>query len=250
VKRLAAPPAWRAIDFISDLHLGADHPRTFEAWRRYMSTTGADAVFILGDLFEAWVGDDARSGAFEAACVDVLARASSRLQVGFMPGNRDFLVGKALMRASGMAPLADPTVLDAWGRRVLLTHGDALCLADVDYQRFRAEVRSPAWQRPFLARPLPQRRAIARSMRDASTQAQRQKASWADVDAAAALALLADAGAAEMVHGHTHRPGDEALAPGIVRHVLTDWELDAEPPRAEVLRLTRDGFARRAPQAA
>jgi UDP-2,3-diacylglucosamine hydrolase len=250
VKRLAAPPAWRAIDFISDLHLGADHPRTFEAWRRYMASTAADAVFILGDLFEVWVGDDARSGSFEAACVDVLAQAAGRLQVAFMPGNRDFLAGPALLRASRMAPLADPTLLDAWGRNVLLTHGDALCLDDVDYQRFRAEVRDPAWQRSFLSRSLQERQAIARGMRDASTQAQRHKAAWADVDAAAAVALMSAAGTGEMVHGHTHRPGDSALAPGFTRHVLTDWELDVAPLRSGVLRLTRAGFARNAPEAA
>jgi UDP-2,3-diacylglucosamine hydrolase len=249
VKYLAAPPTWRAIDFVSDLHLSADHPRTFDAWRAFMAGSDADAVFILGDLFEVWVGDDARNGEFESACVDVLAQAARRLQVAFMHGNRDFLVGPEMLRASHMSLLADPTLLDAWGRCVVLTHGDALCLDDTDYQRFRAEVRGTAWQQSFLSRPLEQRQAIARSMRDASALAQRGRTSWADVDPTAAVTLMRDNSSVDMVHGHTHRPGDSELAPGFARHVLTDWDLDDGPPRAEVLRLTRDGFARHRPDA-
>jgi len=247
VNRIAARPAWRAIDFISDIHLSADHPRTFDAWRAFMKGTDADAVFILGDLFEVWVGDDARAGDFEAACTDVLASAAQRRHVAFMAGNRDFLVGAQLLDDAGVAALPDPTLLDAWGRAVVLAHGDALCLADVDYQQFRRQVRSEAWQREFLAKPLAERQAIARAMRDASARAQRSRTEWADVDVTAAVALLRDANTAEMVHGHTHRPGSNELAPGFVRHVLSDWDLDAAPPRAEVLRLTRDGFERRVP---
>ena len=248
MKRIAAPPAWRAIDFISDLHLSAAQPRTFEAWRAFMASTDADAVFILGDLFEVWVGDDARaSGAFEAACAGVLQSAARRMHVAFMAGNRDFLVGPALLADCDITALPDPVVLDAWGRLVLLTHGDALCLSDVDYQRFRTQVRSESWQREFLARPLQERQSMARAMRDASAQAQRGRSEWADVDADAAVAWMREAGAREMVHGHTHRPGSGALAPGYMRHVLSDWDLDATPPRADVLRLTRDGIARRSP---
>jgi UDP-2,3-diacylglucosamine hydrolase len=249
VNTFAAPAHWRAIDFISDLHLSADHPRTFAAWRDFMARTDADAVVILGDLFEVWVGDDAADGEFESRCAAVLADAARRSHVAFMAGNRDFLVGDALLARCGVAALPDPTLLDAWGRRVVLTHGDALCLDDEPYQRFRAQVRGAAWQRDFLARPLIERQAIARRMRDASEATKRALArdEWADVDAAAALALLREAGAREMVHGHTHRPGSEALAPGFTRHVLSDWDLDAPPQRAQVLRLTREGFARRAP---
>jgi UDP-2,3-diacylglucosamine hydrolase len=247
VNRIAARPAWRAIDFISDIHLSADHPRTFDAWRAFMQGTDADAVFILGDLFEVWVGDDARDGDFEAACAGVLTSAARRTHVAFMAGNRDFLVGAALLDAAGVAALPDPTLLDAWGRAVVLAHGDALCLADVDYQQFRRQVRGESWQREFLAKPLAERQAIARAMRDASARAQRSRTAWADVDVTAALALLRSADAAEMVHGHTHRPGSGELAPGFVRHVLSDWDLDTTPPRAEVLRLTREGFERRSP---
>lgn len=241
-----APDAWGAIDFISDLHLSEAQPRTFDAWAAFMGGTDADAVFILGDLFEAWVGDDSRHDPFEARCAQVLADAARRRAVAFMAGNRDFLVGEALLGECRVAALPDPTLLVACGQRVVLTHGDALCLADRDYQRYRAQVRSPQWQRGVLALPLPQRRELARRMRDATTQAQRALArdEWADVDPDAAVALLREAGAVEMVHGHTHRPGSGLLAPGFTRHVLSDWDLDATPPRAQVLRLTGEGFVR------
>ncbi|HMM85792.1 UDP-2,3-diacylglucosamine diphosphatase [Azohydromonas sp.] len=242
---LVAAPHWQAVEFISDLHLADADGATFAAWARHMRSTRADAVLILGDLFEAWVGDDARGEPFEAACVDVLADASSRLQVGFMVGNRDFLVGGAMLRDAGAIGLQDPTLLVAFGRRVLLTHGDLLCLADVEYQRFREQARSDAWRRAALAMPIAQRRVVARQMRDASQQRQQgAAATTTDVDPGAAVAWMHAAGCSHMVHGHTHRPGDETLAVGHERHVLSDWDLDASPPRAEVLRLTRDGFSR------
>lgn len=245
--RVAARPAWRAVEFISDLHLSESQPRTFEAWVRYLRGTQADAVFILGDLFEVWIGDDARvPGSFARRASDVLADAAARRPVAFMAGNRDFLVGAAMLRDCGIEALPDPSVLDAWGRPVLLTHGDELCLDDEAYQAFRAQVRTEAWRTSFLARPLAERERIARGMRDASEAAKRAKpmASWADVDAAAAVAWMDAAGCREMVHGHTHRPGSAALAPGYTRHVLSDWDCDAEPRRAQALRLTREGFTR------
>jgi UDP-2,3-diacylglucosamine hydrolase len=248
VYELQADPAWRMVEFLSDLHLADDTPRTFERWSRHMRDSTADATFILGDLFEAWVGDDARleRGSFAERAAAVLADAAGRRPVSFMVGNRDFLVGAALLRHCGVAALSDPTRLDAWGERVLLTHGDALCLDDTDYQRFRAQVRSDAWRRDFLARPLAERERLARMMRDASEQAKRAKpkADWADVDAAAAVSWMHAAGSRTMVHGHTHRPGSEVLAPGYTRHVLSDWDTDTPPHRAQVLRLTRDGFTR------
>lgn len=244
---VAAQRGWKAIDFISDLHLGEALPRTFEAFATHLRRTPADAVFILGDLFEAWVGDDARTLPFERACLDVLAEAASHRTLAFMVGNRDFLVGSTMLRAGGMMGLADPTLLDAWGQRVLLSHGDALCLDDRPYQAFRAEVRSAAWQQAFLARPLAERVALAAEMRRESSARQRFDGdAHADVDVAEAVRWLHAAGAAEMVHGHTHRPGSETLAPGFRRHVLSDWDLDGGQ-RAEVLRLTRDGFERIAP---
>ena len=247
-----APPDWRAIDFLSDLHLSPALPRTFEAWARHLRETPADAVFMLGDLFEVWVGDDARDLPFERRCVEVLADAARRRRIGFMAGNRDFLVGAEMLRASGLIALPDPTLLRAWGRRVLLSHGDALCLDDTDYQAFRRLVRGADWQREFLARPLAARQQLAAEMRRQSTSRRRfDGRDDADVDPVAALAWLRAADAAVLVHGHTHRPGSGPLAPGFERHVLSDWDLDdAERPHADVMRMTREGWQRLAPASA
>jgi len=242
----AVPAPWQAIDFISDLHLSPALPRTFDALAQELRQTPADAVFILGDLFEFWIGDDSRTQPFEQRCVDLLAAAAQRRTLAFMVGNRDFLVGVAMLLDCGMTGLPDPTVLDAWGRRVVLTHGDALCLADTDYQAFRRQVRDAHWQRQALARPLAERTVLATQMRARSEAARRFDSNFnVDVDAGAAVGWLQAAGATEMVHGHTHRPGSNELAPGFKRHVLSDWDLD-DPlrPRAEILRLTRDGFRR------
>ena len=244
---MAAPASWRAIDFIADLHLCAALPRTYDAFAAHLLHTPADAVFILGDLFEAWVGDDMGEHGFERQCVALLAQAASQRQLAFMVGNRDFLAGTALLRDSGMTGLADPTVLDAWGQRILLSHGDALCLDDAPYQAFRREVRSPRWQAAFLARPLAERLKIASDIRQASkTRRQFDGAADAEIDLAQAVHWMQAIGAAEFVHGHTHRPGSQELAPGCKRHVLSDWDLD-QGQRAQVLRLTRDGFTRLPP---
>ena len=250
IAEFVAPADWTRIDFISDLHLAADMPHTFAAWSAWLRTTPADAVFILGDLFDAWVGDDARHEGFEAECTAVLAEAAQRLSLAFMVGNRDFLAGAAWAEACGLTLLADPTLLVAFGQRVLLTHGDALCLADIEYQRFRIQVRSPAWQAMVLALPLAERRRRATQMRHASEQRHAMGAlagDAADIDFAAAGAWMRQAGAPVMIHGHTHRPATQAFGAGFTRHVLSDWDCDAPAPaapRAQVLRLTRDGVER------
>ena len=244
-----APPEWRSIDFISDLHLAEDTPHAFAAWRDYLLHTAADAVFILGDLFEAWVGDDARHEGFEAGAAAVLTEAASRRSIAFMVGNRDFLLSGTMLDACGVRALPDPTALGAFGQRVLLTHGDAWCVADLDYQRYRAQVRAPGWQSQVLAMPLADRRLLARRMR---SESERQTAAhpgeWFDVDKPTAVRWMTAARTPTLVHGHTHRPATEALAPGFVRHVLSDWELDrAAVPRAQVLRWQSGGWARLAP---
>jgi UDP-2,3-diacylglucosamine hydrolase len=247
-----APRAWQAIDFISDLHLAPDTPRAFDAWAQYMRGTRADAVFILGDLFEMWVGDDSRHEGFEARCADVLRQAAAMRSVAFMVGNRDFMVGAGLLADCGVMPLADPTTMTAFGERVLLTHGDALCLADTGYQKFRAMVRNPGWQASVLTRPLAERRALAREVRHESEQRHgTMPPEWLDLDHAACIEWMRAADAPVLVHGHTHRPADEQLQVGLTRHVLSDWDLDhAETPRAEVLRWTRAGLHRIAPATA
>ncbi len=246
---IQADEAWTAIDFVSDLHLHAGEPETLMAWRDYLRRTRAQAVFILGDLFEAWPGDDAADQGFEAECVEALEEGAARVQLAFMLGNRDFLVGARLRQRAAMTALADPTRLVAWNHPVLLTHGDLLCSGDTEYQAFRRLVRSDAWQRSFLALPLQERRAQAQRMREGSkAKAQERMAqtgsAYTDIDTAMAVAWMHQAGCRSLVHGHTHRPGTEVLAPGYTRYVLTDWDLRSTRPRDEVLRLTRDGFTR------
>ena len=244
-----APADWRAIDLISDLHLAENTPEVFAAWTAHLENTEADAVFILGDLFEVWIGDDMAERGFEARCVEVLAAAAAERTVAFMPGNRDFLVGDAMLEASGVARLADPTVVVAVDDRVLLSHGDALCIDDVAYQRFRSVVRRPFVQRAFGSLPFAARSAIGRTLRRQSgRRPPDEHRGYADVDTGTALAWLRDADAATLVHGHTHRPASHDLATGAVRHVLSDWELDgSSAPRAEILRWDASGFTRIAP---
>jgi UDP-2,3-diacylglucosamine hydrolase len=245
IEELVAPPPWHTLDFISDLHLQAAEPETFESWRRYMRETPAQAVFILGDLFEMWVGDDlAGQPGFAADCAAVLQDASRHAAIFFMHGNRDFLVGDGFLQACRTTPLSDPTVLDFGGLRWLLTHGDALCLADTEYMRFRQQVRAPAWQSEFLARPLAQRHAIGKELREQSEIRKRSGIEYPDVDAGAVNAWLEAADAQVLIHGHTHRPADHDLGSARRRTVLSDWDARATPARQEVLRLTAAGLQR------
>lgn len=239
---------WTAIEFISDLHLDESTPKTFDAFASHLKNTTADAIYILGDLFEVWVGDDSRHEGFEARCVEVLGEAASRLTVGFMAGNRDFLVGTDMLRACGVMALPDPTVMIAFGQRVMLVHGDALCLSDVDYQRFRAQVRNPAWRADFLSRPLAERRKAARHIREESERRKREQSAgdYFDIDVATAVRWMHEAGTPLMIHGHTHMPGSNELAPGFIRHVLSDWDLD-HGGRAQVMRWDRSGLHRQSP---
>jgi UDP-2,3-diacylglucosamine hydrolase len=237
---LLAPSRWHIVDFISDLHLQADAPMTHAAWTQYVSQTPADAVFILGDLFEVWVGDDAldHSDSFEAGCAQTMREASQRLDLFLMHGNRDFLMGDGMMARCGATLLPDPCCLVTGPNRWLLSHGDALCVDDIDYQRFRAEVRSSQWQSEFLAQPLRQRQAIARQLRSQSEARKTTDTRYADVDTLAALEWMREHRSTHLIHGHTHRPADHQLQAGYQRTVLSDWDLGAVPPRAEVLRMT------------
>ena len=238
---LAAPTDWQRLDFLSDLHLHESEPAVFAAWRDWMRRTDADAVFILGDLFEVWVGDDL-DAPFERACREVLADATRHRPVHFMRGNRDFLVGSGFLSGCGVRDLDDPTGLDFQGRRWLLSHGDLLCVDDHDYLAFRAVVRTPGWQRDFLSRPLSERLTLARDLRTRSeARKSAPDAPWVDVDDGAALQWLRESGAQALIHGHTHRPGDHALGDGLQRHVLSDWHAGGPRPRLQVLRLTDQG---------
>ena len=242
---LIAAPTWRAIDFISDLHLQASEAATSNVWRQYMQSTPADAVFILGDLFEVWVGDDAlQSGSFESQCAEIIRQTAARMPIFFMHGNRDFLVGSALMGQCNTRLLDDPSVLVFNGQRWLLSHGDALCIDDLPYMRFRAQVRSPEWQQAFLAKPLAERQAIARGLRQQSEAQKKAVTAYADVDSQVARQWLTEAKARTLIHGHTHQPALHDLGHGLRRVVLSDWDAIAQPARAEVLRLTAEGLQR------
>ena len=252
VAELVAPLCWRTVDFISDLHLSAEEPATFTVWQTYLQATPADAVFILGDLFEVWVGDDAVIAditlplhtRFETRCARVLQKAGSRLALFFMHGNRDFLVGPALMDQVGATLLSDPTTLTFADQRWLLSHGDALCLDDTDYQQFRRLVRSTEWQRAFLTRPLTERQALAKDMRRQSEARKTSSRDYGDVDDDAARQWLTAANAPVLIHGHTHKPALHDLSHGQSRWVLSDWDALAKAPRAEVLRLDGSGLRR------
>lgn len=241
IGQLTAPAAWHTVDLISDLHLQASESATFEAWCNYMASTPAQAVLILGDLFEVWVGDDAAAlDPFLQRCADVLRQTTHRLHIAFMAGNRDFLVGPDFLSACGVHSLSDPTLLELGKQRILLSHGDALCLNDKPYQAFRLQARSPEWQQAFLAKPLAERQAFARSLRALSESQKHEGMSFADADPQMGLFWLDHAQAERLVHGHTHRPADHPLG-SAQRHVLSDWSLDHAPYRAQVMRLQRDG---------
>ena len=251
-----AAPHWRGIELLSDLHLGEQAPATAHALAEHLAASDADLIVLLGDLFEVWIGDEQLDAPADpvspmAQALQALAEAARRRPVAMLTGNRDFLLGPEAARRLGWTVLPDRCVLQAFGHRQVLVHGDAECLDDRDYQRFRAQVRTPGWREAFLARPLAERMAVARSMRDGSEQRKREQglAGYADLDRAEMLSLLAAAGADTLIHGHTHRPGDERLGPGLSRHVLSDWDLDGQhgPARAEVLRLDARGLHRRPP---
>ena len=240
VARIQAPPQWQRVDFISDLHLDSNEPATFDAWAKHMAHTPADAMFILGDLFEVWIGDDTQDP-FAWQCASVLKKAAQRMAVYFMCGNRAFLVGEALLKATGLQMLQDPTVLefavadDAKPTRILLSHGDALCLDDHEYLSFRAQVRQPEWQSAFLGQALSERQAYARSVRNQSEARKNSQKDYPDVHTQAAIDWLNATEAQILLHGHTHKPAVHDLGHGLSRWVLSDWHANEDPPRLEVL---------------
>ncbi len=222
--------------FISDLHLDPERPAVTELFGAFMQKEAAraDALFILGDLFEAWVGDDdpSETGAYVAARIREVADAG--VPVCFIRGNRDFLLGDAFAHRAGMRILPDPAVVMLYGKPVLLMHGDLLCTGDTAYQAFRAQIRNPAWQAQFLAQPLDARLAFAAQARAASAahqggMKQDDKTKFetlTDVAPATVDTTFAQFGIDTLIHGHTHRPAVHALnVAGRIcqRIVLGDW---------------------------
>jgi UDP-2,3-diacylglucosamine hydrolase len=230
--------------FISDLHLQASHPRTAEAFFRFLAERAAHAerLYLLGDIFEYWAGDDDLDDPFNHSVVAALRRVSDAgTAVYWLAGNRDFLVGTGFADAAGLTLLTEPHVATIGGRKVALVHGDAQCTDDVKYMAFRAQVRDPAWQSQFLAMPLAQRKAIIAGLREGSRAAHGEKSyEIMDVTPAAVAALHADTGTDVIIHGHTHRPALHEAA-GKRRYVLPDWELDDAPVRGGWIAITEDG---------
>ena len=232
--------------FISDLHLQESHPRTAEAFFAFLAerASQAEALYLLGDIFEYWAGDDDLATPFHQRIVSALRALSDQgVAAHWMAGNRDFLVGQTFADAAGLRLLPDPTVLSIGGQTIALVHGDAQCTDDLKYMAFRAQVRDPAWQQQFLAMPLAQRKAIIAGLREGSRQAHGEKSyEIMDVTPAAVAALHEATQAPTIIHGHTHRPAlHQDDRTGRRRYVLPDWELDAEPVRGGWIAITDDG---------
>ena len=230
--------------FIADLHLEPACPARTALLLAFLQrqARSADALYILGDLFEAWIGDDddAEPGPTVAAALRTLTEGG--VPVFFLHGNRDFLLGERFAAAAGVRLLPESSVIDLAGERVLLLHGDMLCTDDRDYQAFRAQVRNPVWQAQMLALPLAQRRALAGQLRESSRQATGQKAAEImDVNQVEVERIMRWHGVQRLIHGHTHRP---AIHDGLLdgqparRAVLGDWRED----QGSVLRCDGSGW--------
>jgi UDP-2,3-diacylglucosamine hydrolase len=231
--------------FISDLHLSEERAAANERFIGFLEgkARSADALYILGDFFEYWIGDDDLEAPFNAVIAGLLRGLTRQgVPVYLMHGNRDFLVGEGFCRATGGTLLADPSVVEVQGERTLLAHGDTLCTDDHDYQSWRRVARSQEWQREFLAKPREVRRRMILGLREKSKAVVEAKpAEIMDVNDAAVAQALREHGVQRLVHGHTHRPGrHEHRVDGrdCERWVLPDWygpggylELGAGRPR-------------------
>ncbi len=216
---------------MSDLHIDANSPQIIAQFLSVLAgeARGADALYILGDLFESWIGDDAADAGQASAIEGIKALTASGVPCFVMHGNRDFLLGKRFCEASGATLLSDPVIVTLYGERVLVMHGDALCTDDRAYQRLRATVRSAEWQRQFTALSVASRRALAGAARDGSrTHTAAVAYTITDVNPHSVAAAVRAAGTRMLLHGHTHRP---AIHPFDVdghpctRIVLGDWHV-------------------------
>tara|TARA_B100000214_G_scaffold144843_1_gene103564 strand:+ start:1879 stop:2604 length:726 start_codon:yes stop_codon:yes gene_type:complete len=233
--------------FISDLHLEESRPDITEAFLGFLNGTasGVDQLYILGDFFEAWIGDDERTPLQEQIAAALRKLRDSGTDIFLMHGNRDFLIGEDFCKRAGATLLDDPTVIDLHGTPTLLMHGDSLCTADVEYQKFRANMRNPQWQQMILQRPLEDRQQMARQLREISMAKNQGKEEFImDVTPEEVVKDMEAHGVQRMIHGHTHRPAvHELIANGLPakRIVLGDWDknvwwLEAEPGKEPELK--------------
>lgn len=217
--------------FISDLHLEASSPRLTQSLLAFLSQNkgACERLFILGDLFEAWIGDDDDSELSSTVATALADFAESGAAVALMHGNRDFLLGEDYAARCKARLMPDSEIIESGGKRFLLLHGDSLCTDDTDYQAFRAQVRQPAWQTQFLSQGLEARRAFAAQARAQSQSATSGKAQEIlDVNEAAVIDCLKQFGVTHLIHGHTHRPATHTLTSAALEHsctrsVLGDW---------------------------
>lgn len=214
------------IRFISDIHLEESRPLITRAFFNYLTRLPADtkALYLLGDIFDAWIGDD-DDNPFLDSLRDKLKQTSARgIPLYFMHGNRDFLVGDQFAQQTGCQLLNDPCVIEHHGQRYLLSHGDILCTDDTQYQAFRAQMRNPAVQAMLLAKPLSERREIAKQLRQQSGMANSNKAQdIMDVNLQAVTDMMDEYQVETLIHGHTHRPAIHTMPNNKRRIVLGDW---------------------------
>jgi UDP-2,3-diacylglucosamine hydrolase len=232
--------------FISDLHLAPERPATVALFLDFLGRQAreAEALYILGDLFDAWIGDDDDEPPYPAIRAALRDLTTSGTRCAILPGNRDFLLGRRFLADTGCELLADPTRIDLYGTPTLLMHGDLLCTDDRAYQRFRRVIRNPIVKRLFLWRGLERRRALAQDYRRRSMAAIAGKSlTIMDVNPDAVLEALRRQGASRLIHGHTHRPGDHALSldgQPAQRLVLAEWRED----QGEALLVSPGGWRR------
>lgn len=245
-----AQPATVAL-FISDLHLSQSQPRTTQAFFNFLQQRAnqAQELYILGDLFEYWAGDDDLDNPYNQGVVDALrALSNTGIKIFWIAGNRDFLVGTAFSHATGSTLLPDPFIASIAGHRITLAHGDAQCTDDAAYMAFRQQVRQAQWQKTFLSLPLSQRKTIIAGLRNDSRLAKSKKSDdIMDVNALAIDDLFDATGTAIMIHGHTHRPARHEYTNGgrqRVRYVLPDWDLDTSMPRGGWIAIDANGAIR------
>lgn len=229
--------------FISDLHLKAERPDISAAFFAFMRTEArtADQLYILGDFFEVWIGDDDSNALIEAVATELKSLVDFSVKLFFMAGNRDFLLGNDFAAKVGLQLIDEPYLLNYEGEKLLLLHGDSLCTLDTDYLKFRATVRSKIWQQDFLSKPIQERRAIAKHLRDESQARGQEKAGYImDVTPEEVEREMKAHDVKVLIHGHTHRPAMHTESFG-TRYVLGDWDkafwfLKAENGRLELIK--------------
>lgn len=235
--------------FISDLHLDPARPRITQLFLQFLTREArhAQALYILGDFFEAWIGDDDPDPHHAEVIAAVRALTATGVPVYFMHGNRDFLIGSGFSGQTGCTLLADPTRVELYGMLTLLMHGDLLCTDDLEYQKFRRQVRDPAWQKAFLAKPLVERRGFAQRARAQSqTQTAAKPGYLMDVNQQEVERVMQEHRVTRLIHGHTHRPGVHRIGTNgrnLTRIVLGDWY-----EQASVLAVDKSTFELRDPR--